>query len=79
LNAPDLSGLPPAIVVTAGFDPLRDEGEAFAAALREAGTEVLFRREATLIHGFANMIDLSQAARTAMITVAGELRAVLER
>lgn len=79
LNAPDLSGLPPAIVLTAGFDPLRDEGEAFAAALREAGTEVLFRREATLIHGFANMIDLSQAARTAMITVAGELRAVLER
>ncbi|MGH8835555.1 MAG: alpha/beta hydrolase [Actinomycetes bacterium] len=79
LNAPDLSGLPPAIVVTAGFDPLRDEGEAFAAALREAGTEVLFRREATLIHGFANMIDLSQAARTAMITVAGELRALLER
>jgi acetyl esterase len=79
LNAPDLSGLPPAILVTAGFDPLRDEGETFAAALRVAGTEVLFRREATLIHGFANMIDLSQAARTAMITVAGELRAVLER
>ncbi|HKE50575.1 MAG TPA: alpha/beta hydrolase [Actinomycetes bacterium] len=79
LNAPDLSGLPPAIIVTAGFDPLRDEGEAFAATLRDAGTEVLFRRESTLIHGFANMIDLSQAARTAMITLAGELRAVLER
>jgi len=79
LNAADLSGLPPAILVTAGFDPLRDEGEAFAARLREAGTEVLFRREPNLIHGFANMIDLSQAARTAMVMLAGELRAVLER
>jgi len=79
LNAPDLSGLPPAILVTAGFDPLRDEGEVYAAALAAAGSEVLFRREPSLIHGFANMIDLSTAARSAMITLAGELRALLER
>jgi acetyl esterase len=73
----DLAGLAPALVVTAGFDPLRDEGEAYAAALAAAGTEVTLRRHAGMIHGFVNMIDLSRSARAAMVEVAGEVGAML--
>ncbi len=50
--APNLSGLPPAIVVTAGFDPLRDQGIAYALALRAAGVEVTDRCENSLSHSF---------------------------
>ncbi len=73
----ELSGLAPALVVTAGFDPLRDEGEAYAAALAAAGTEVTLRRHPGMIHGFVNMIDLSGAARAALVEVADEVRAIL--
>ncbi len=79
LHAADLSGLAPALVVTAGFDPLRDEGEAYAAALAAAGTPVTLRRQAGMIHGFANMVDVSAPARTALIEVARDLRALLAR
>ncbi|MBO0867592.1 MAG: alpha/beta hydrolase [Micromonosporaceae bacterium] len=70
IHAEDLSGLAPALLVTAGFDPLRDEGEAYAKALADAGTRVILRREPTLIHGFVNMADLVPAARTATIGIA---------
>jgi acetyl esterase len=69
----DLAGLAPAIVVTAGFDPLRDEGEAYAAALEAAGTPVVLRRYESLIHGFASMIGLSSAARAAVVEIAEEV------
>ena len=77
IRGADLSGLAPALVVTAGFDPLRDEGEAYAAAMAAAGTEVRLRRHPGMIHGFVNMIDLSRSARAALVEVADEVRAML--
>jgi acetyl esterase/lipase len=74
LRAPDLRALPPAYVATAGFDPLRDEGEAFALRLREAGVHVALRRHSSLVHTFANQIGISRGARAAMLEVAGALR-----
>ncbi|TNE88940.1 MAG: alpha/beta hydrolase [Deltaproteobacteria bacterium] len=58
----DVHGLPPAIVTTAGFDPLRDEGEVFAANLREAGVPVTHLDEADLIHGYLQMDGVIPAA-----------------
>lgn len=58
----ELAGLPPAHVVTAGFDPLRDEGEAYADALRAAGVPTTSRCYESLIHGFTGMGGLSDAA-----------------
>jgi acetyl esterase len=74
LATPDLSGLPPAYLTTAGFDPLRDEGEAFGLRLREAGVQVAMRRHPGLIHGFANQTAVCRSARGAMREAAGALR-----
>jgi acetyl esterase len=71
LRADDLSGLPSAYVATAGFDPLRDEGEAYAARMQDAGVQVTLRRHPGLIHGFANMTEVSRTARAAMLELAG--------
>ena len=75
--APDLSGVAPAIVITAGFDPLRDEGEAYADKLREAGVPVLAHRFRGMFHGFINSVGVSPACRGALTEVAGMLRARL--
>jgi acetyl esterase len=77
LRADDLSGLPAAYVTTAGFDPLRDEGESYAERMREAGVEVTLRRHPGLVHGFANMTAISPTARAAMLELAGALRSGL--
>ncbi|MGE5282684.1 MAG: alpha/beta hydrolase [Chloroflexota bacterium] len=74
MRAKDVSDLPPACVVTAGFDPLRDEGETYAERMREAGVTVALRRYPSLIHGFANLTAICPSARSAMLEVAGSLR-----
>lgn len=77
LLAADLRGLAPAIVVTAGFDVLRDEGLAYAARLREAGVPVDLVHATGLVHGFANATGTSPAARRVMADVARRLAARL--
>ncbi|PWW24071.1 acetyl esterase [Geodermatophilus normandii] len=62
----DLTGLPPAVVVTAEFDPLRDEGEAYGEALEAAGVQADVRRYDGLIHGFFDMGAFSPAAQAAI-------------
>ncbi len=74
LLAEDLSGLPPTHLVTAGFDPIRDEGEAFGERLAAAGVPVVLRREPDLVHGFVNMIGLSARCRAAVADAAVALR-----
>ncbi|KAA5835959.1 alpha/beta hydrolase [Saccharopolyspora hirsuta] len=77
LLAEDLSGLPAACVVTAGFDPLRDEGEAYAARLAEEGVPVISRRFPDLIHGFANLRTVGDRFQEALFEIVGALRAGL--
>jgi acetyl esterase len=74
LLAPDHSGLPPAYVVTAGFDPLRDEGEEYARALQAAGVPTVLRRHDGLLHSFVNQTAVNRAARDAMLEACGALR-----
>jgi acetyl esterase len=74
LFAKSFAGLAPAIVVTAGFDPLRDEGAQYAEALRKAGVPVVHRCESTLIHGFFNMTGVVVEAREAQLRMAADVQ-----
>ncbi len=76
LLAEDLSELAPALVATAAFDPLRDEGEAYAEALRAAGTPATVRRFRGLIHGFLSACGVSRTCRDAVVEIAGATRAM---
>lgn len=78
LRADDLSGLPPAIVATAGFDVLRDEGRAYADRLEQAGVEVVRRHYGALIHGFAN-ICLVDPCRQALDELINDLAYLFHR
>jgi len=74
LLAEELTGLTPAYIATAGFDPLRDEGEEYGGRLRAAGVPVALHRHEGLIHAFVNAIGVGHIGRDALLEAAGALR-----
>ncbi|HSI01375.1 MAG TPA: alpha/beta hydrolase [Reyranella sp.] len=77
LRAPSLAGLPPALVVTAGYDPLRDEGRAYAARLQKEGTVTDLIECGGMLHGFLSSPMLLHGARRGTTMIAAALREAL--
>lgn len=75
--APDVRGAPPACIVTAGFDPLRDEGDAYARKLRDAGVAVEHVRHTGLFHGFISVCGGLSHALPPVLEMAAALRRAL--
>jgi acetyl esterase len=70
----DVTGLPPAYIASAGFDPIRDDGEAYAKKLRDGGIPVALTRQADLPHGYLNFVGLGGRFAEAASEAAGALR-----
>ena len=79
LRAKKLAGLAPAIICTAWFDPLRDEGKAYADALAAAGVATKYYHGAGLIHGYFGLGEASQTARLEAQRARADFKAMLER
>jgi acetyl esterase/lipase len=77
LRADDLSGLPPAHIHTAGFDPLRDEGREYAEALTRAGVETHYMCHDHMIHHFYAMTGAIPYARTALKRMGADIKSAL--
>jgi acetyl esterase len=77
LRAQDVSGLPPALVAVAEYDPLRDEVLAYAERLRAAGTGVTLRHYDDVFHGFFSMVNVFARANEAVEAIGGDIRAAL--
>jgi acetyl esterase len=79
LLAADHSNLPPAFVLTAGYDPLIDEGRAYADALAKAGVEVAYREYADMVHGFVLFGGVVDCANAALAECCERLRGAFEK
>jgi acetyl esterase len=79
LRAESLSNLPPAIVITAEYDPLRDEGIAYAERLRAAGVQVTHRHYSDMFHDFFSFVNLIDAGNEAVERVGAEIRALVAK
>ena len=79
LLAPGLAGLPPALVLTAGYDPLLDEGRAYAERLAAAGVETAYREYADMVHGFVLFGGVVDAANIAVTECCEQLRSAFEK
>ena len=79
LHVADLGTAAPALIVAAGFDPIRDDGVAYAERLRATGTPVDYRVHTSLIHGFITMTGACAAARDAVADTARATAALLRR
>ena len=79
LLAASHAGLPPAFVITAGYDPLRDEGREYAERLAQAGVEVAYREYSDMVHGFLLFGGVLDTARTAVADCCAALRGAFEK
>ncbi|MCC8967854.1 alpha/beta hydrolase [Bradyrhizobium sp. Pear76] len=79
LRAKSLAGVAPAVVTTAWFDPLRDEGHAYAKALQAAGVPVTYHTGEGLIHGYFGLGEASEAARAEAERARADFKVLLER